>query len=293
MLIAAFLVTYAAIASAQNPRDLAIATATQDKTPRVALVLASFAGSQDHDGTRIRGLAKPLPSQTRPAAGHMAAMVRKALEIGVPRTGGLGEIVREDDWVMLLLGPGAPPDVVEAVARYLVMEARRGGRITVAGPGWKTSLIARRDGVRIESVDLDTEETIEAPQPNGERVYAVSKTLQQCDRVITIARLAGDLTFGAYARAARKLSSGPEALAGVFSFHPADYSILAGDTLVIAGAGAVAVDAVGAVVLGRDPAGIGHLAHAARLGFGPTDTDLIWTRGNEIEEARKALAGAR
>jgi len=90
-------------------------------------------------------------------------------------------------------------------------------------------------------------------------------------------------------------------------FHPADYAILGGSwgveadgpyapgaesvhhNLVIAGADAVAVDSVGASVMGFQPSDIKHLALAEKEGFGVWDPDAIWTRGNQIEEARRVF----
>ncbi len=278
----------AACAAAQNPRDTFTATATQDKTPRVAIVLSSFAGSQDHDGTPIPGLAEPRPAGSPLTPAQYGAMVRKALEIGQPRTGGLERIVQPDDWVMLLCARGVPSEAVRAVVGFLVA-ARHGARITVAAPGPPPAPELAREypGVRIESVDLEREPALESPAPAGERTYAVSKTLQQCDRVIAIARPEGDMLLGTYLAASRNAPRTPEAMADIFSFHPADYALLAGTGTVVAGANAVAVDAIGAAISGRDPRKLDSLVRAVRLGFGINDPDAVWTRGNTIEEARR------
>jgi uncharacterized protein (DUF362 family) len=99
-------------------------------------------------------------------------------------------------------------------------------------------------------------------------------------------------------------------LADVVSLRPPDYSILGGaqglegnapygldaqpvnHNLVLAGANAVSVDAVGAAVMGFNPAKVKHLELAAQRGFGNADTDSIWTRGNEIEEAKRPFRPA-
>jgi len=39
--------------------------------------------------------------------------------------------------------------------------------------------------------------------------------------------------------------------------------------------------------MGFDPAGIPYLALAEKRGFGVADPDVIWIRGNDIEQARK------
>lgn len=50
----------AGLALAQNKQiDVVTATATQDTTPRVGIVLSSFKQGTDHDGTKIKGLDEP------------------------------------------------------------------------------------------------------------------------------------------------------------------------------------------------------------------------------------------
>jgi len=48
------------------------------------------------------------------------------------------------------------------------------------------------------------------------------------------------------------------------------------------------VDAVGAAIMGFEPTRVAHLALAQRRGFGVADLGPIWTRGNEIEQARRS-----
>ena len=62
--------------------------------------------------------------------------------------------------------------------------------------------------------------------------------------------------------------------------------------MLIAGTSAPSVDAIGAAVMGFDPAKLPFLQMAWRKGFGAVDVDAIWTRGNEIEEARRKFAPA-
>lgn len=57
--------------------------------------------------------------------------------------------------------------------------------------------------------------------------------------------------------------------------------------VVIAGANALSVDAVAAAVMGFKATDLPYLAMAERRGFGVADPDVIWTRGNDIEEARR------
>ncbi len=159
-------------------------------------------------------------------------------------------------------------------------------------------------------------------------IYEVPATLVECDKLITVAPLSTSsravvsLTLGSYLsmlrstrqEALRKKAAPAEGfdelLVGLFSVRPADYAILGGEwglegdgpcgrdagpvhhTLVLGGANAVAVDAVGAAVMGFDPAQVGHLQLAFRRGFGVIDTDSIWIRGNEIDEAKRPFRHA-
>jgi hypothetical protein len=47
------------------------------------------------------------------------------------------------------------------------------------------------------------------------------------------------------------------------------------------------VDAVAAAIMGFDGAKLPFLAMGEKKGFGDTDTDVIWTRGNDIEQASR------
>jgi uncharacterized protein (DUF362 family) len=94
-------------------------------------------------------------------------------------------------------------------------------------------------------------------------------------------------------------------LVDLFSFHPADYALLGGSwgvegdgphapgarsvhhNVIIAGANADSVDAVAAAVMGFKPASLPYLAMAEKRGFGVADPDVVWIRGNDIEEAHK------
>src|SRR5690242_20469579 len=78
-----------------------LASATVDNTPRIGIVLSSFAGSVEHDGTPIQGLADPQPVDKELTHAQVEAMLRRALELG---SGGkcmsLGG-VSGDDWVLV------------------------------------------------------------------------------------------------------------------------------------------------------------------------------------------------
>ncbi|MGA9623467.1 MAG: hypothetical protein WBQ65_03275, partial [Bryobacteraceae bacterium] len=82
-------------------QEVATAGATVDTTPRVGIVLSSFTGSEDHDGTKIQGLADPSPVNAELSAGQIDAMLRKAISLGTSRRGGLTGIVASDDWVVI------------------------------------------------------------------------------------------------------------------------------------------------------------------------------------------------
>ena len=67
---------------AQQEKDVVTAGPTEVTTPRVGIVLSSFAGSEDHDGTRIQGFANPAPVDAELTAGQIDAMLRKAISLG-------------------------------------------------------------------------------------------------------------------------------------------------------------------------------------------------------------------
>ena len=58
-------------------------------------------------------------------------------------------------------------------------------------------------------------------------------------------------------------------------------------SLVLAGMKAVCVDAVGAAVMGFNPADLPLLVLGDKKGFRTYEVDAIWTRSNEIEEAHR------
>jgi uncharacterized protein (DUF362 family) len=183
-------------------------------------------------------------------------------------------------------------------------------------------------GVRFELADLNFADSIELPVPGGAvarrnaaATYAIAKVIQQCDKLISIAPLKADprmgvaLTFGNYVgiapgarygfpkAALKNLGSPAEVMVDLFNYHPADYCVLGGmfgvasdgatihRNVLVAGTKAVSVDAVAASVMGFKPGQLAHLSLAEKSGaWGVLDTDAIWTRGNEIEEARRAFA---
>ena len=166
--------------------------------------------------------------------------------------------------------------------------------------------------------------------PSG--AYTIGKAIQQCDKLISIAPLKTDartgvaLTFSNYLgfapgakygfpkSALLKLGSPEEVLVDLFSYHPADYCILGGPyglegggpdgtaaaavhhNLLVTGTKAVSVDAVAALLMGFSPEQLPYLALAEKNGdYGIAGADYIWTRGNAVEQARRAFrpAGAK
>src|SRR5271157_356525 len=85
----------------KQDKDVATAGATEDTTPRVGIVVSSFTGSEDHDGSKIPGLADPSPVDAELSAGQIDAMLRKAISLGTTRRGGLTALVASDEWVVI------------------------------------------------------------------------------------------------------------------------------------------------------------------------------------------------
>lgn len=367
----------------KQEKDVATAGATQDTTPRVGIVLSSFTGSQDHDGTKIQGLADPSPVDSELSASQIDAMLRKAISLGTTRRGGLAAIVASDDWVVIKPrietcyepGPGGDGGgdrhrylrgsvtdlrVVRSLIEFLA-EHRCGARVTIAEgsgewqprerskaavDGWTTEwggefgglsydkmireLSRKYPKIAFDRVDLNFDESIALPlhgkalaRNNTEGAYFIPKTIQQCDRIVSVAPLATDEQTGVSLSVANywgvapgarygfpktgllKLGRPDEVVVDLFSYHPADYAIVGGawglegggspdagpravhHNVLVAGTNAVSVDAVGAAIMGFEPTGIAHLALAQLRGFGDADLGPIWMRGNEIEQARR------
>jgi hypothetical protein len=61
-------------------------------------------------------------------------------------------------------------------------------------------------------------------------------------------------------------------------------------SLLVTGTKAVSVDAVAASLMGFSSGEIPYLTMAERAGaYGEADLDVIWMRGSEIDEARRAF----
>ena len=213
------------------PTESVTATATQDRTPRVGVVLSE--------------------------GPTWDARLRKAIELGTTRAGGLPSMVAAEDWVVIQTGDGVDRRLVEAVQGFL-KERGLGKRFTVVG--------------RAELAAADAQEM---PVPGGERVCRIPKMILQCDRLLRV----GPLT-------AVRPELPAQELVDRMSFHPPDYTIFGGHNLIVAGADPLAVESVAAQILGLDPEKLPHLRLAGDRGLGVWGPGAIWVRGNAVEEVR-------
>jgi hypothetical protein len=177
--------------------------------------------------------------------------------------------------------------------------------------------------LKLELLDLNQDAVLEMPvdghiaaarNPSG--AYTIARTLRHCDKVITIGPLRthpatgvalSTMSYLGFASAQRygadksdlwKLGDPGEIALDLCSFHPADYAILGGGValegdgaarrhnVIVAGNRSLAVDAVGAAVMGFTPSAVRHLKLSVDRGYGTEDAESIWTRGNEIPDAR-------
>jgi uncharacterized protein (DUF362 family) len=359
-----------------KPDERFSATATQDTTPRVGVVLSSFRGAEEHDGTRLPGLADPRPADAVLTAAQIDAMTRMAVTLGGMRVGGLRAIFDAEDWVVVKLAipsfPGAPPAapgtaappfapggvtdprLVRSLLRLLA-EQKLGARFTLvegaagwlpkerskaAVDGWNSGWGGAFDGLSYEKLvaelrasfpdlefdlaDLNFADTLDTPVPgkpaaarNPSGRYHLPTVIQQCDKLISVSPLRTSAESGVALSMANYLGMAPgskygfpktrllalgspdELIVDWFALKPADFAVaggclgLEGDgqtrrhNLVLAGASALAVDACAAAAMGFDPSQIAHLTLGERKGFGIFETELVWTRGNSLDEARQ------
>jgi len=293
-----------------KPRDeTVIASATWDATPRVGIVLSSFRGGTEHDGTKLAGLADPCPPEAELSTSRLEAMLAKALELGSLRRGGLERIAGRDDRVIILPAAGPPsqpgastdPRLLQALIAWL-KDRKAGGRVEIAEPTSGNTVEMPVSGRTFAS-------------RNRTGSYRVARAIQECDRLISLSPLRTHPDLGVALTMANHLGIAPgedlralgephEVLVDLFGLRPADYAIAGGSwgiegegaqaaavrhNLLVAGPKPVAVDAVAAAIMGFDPARLPFLALAEKRGFSGRDTDATWTRGNEIEEARRAF----
>ncbi|MGA3095124.1 MAG: DUF362 domain-containing protein [Bryobacteraceae bacterium] len=370
----------AALAAGQKKQDDAvIATATQDTTPRVGIVLSSFKEGEDDDGSKIAGLADPQPPGADLTAQQLDAMVRRAIDLAATRASEFHATVDPEDWVAIkthiptcyglgpetrdggahqpyLAGTVTDPRIVRTVISYLA-ERKRGLRFTVieGSPqwlpmerskspvdGWSTEwggafdglsyhkmiaeLTARFPGIRFEIADLNFADSLDLPVPgkalarnNPGGRYTIPKIIQECDKLITVAPLRTDAStgvslsvknylgiapgskYGFPKDALMKLGSPEEVMFDLFSYRPADLAVLGGcwgvegddasvhHNLAIAGMKALCVDVVAATIMGFKVEELPFLALGEKQGFGTSNIDLIWTRGNEVKQAARAF----
>ena len=301
----------------KKPDGAFVAGATQDPTPRVGIVLSSFKQGTEHDGTKIPGLTEPQAPGADLTPAQLDAMVRKAIDLAAGRHAEFWETVEPEDWIVVKTGSRTDPRIVGGAISYLA-ERKRGLRFTVIdrlpqGGEWGqeyrklvSDLGTKFSGVRFELLDLNTAPTSDLLVPDRPGVkYGIPKIVPQCDRLISIAPLATDpalgvsLSVGNLANISTKPVATNEALIDLLSYRPADLALVGGSwgvegdgtpvrhNVLISGMKAVAVDSVAASVMGFKPADLPYLALGKNRGFGSWDPDEIWTRGNEIEEARR------
>jgi hypothetical protein len=275
----------------QKKSDTRLAAATDDRAPRVGIILSSFKGGEDHfGGTKFDPLPEPRPVDAELTPAQVREMTRRAIQLGNMRRGGLERLVRREEWTVLLVNRDADPAVVAAVEE--ILKERGAAKVE--------KFVAQPPPAGADSM------TMPAPGVWSRRdiAYRVPKTLLHCDRVISIAPLRierGRPSLGIdnyrNAAVAPANAGAPDLVAAdIFGFHAADYTVLGGTrmlrdgkavrhNLVLAGPIAPAVDTVGAAVLGvATPPPLLKLAYDR--GYGEIDLETIWMRGNEIDEAR-------
>ena len=297
--------------------DTTIAGATQDPTPRVGILLSSFKEGEEHDGTKVPGVKDPQPPTADLTPAQFEAWVRKSIDLASRKAAEVYQVIEPEDWIVIKTQPRADSRIVGIVISYLA-EHKRGLRFTIVdrlaqGADWPeeyrrlaSDLGAKFPKVRVELLDLKSAAMADlqvSDRPGA--TYSIPKVIQQCDRLITIAPLATDPKLGVslavanYASLTNKPITTDEALIDLLSYRDADLAMVGGSwgyegdgarvhyNVLISGMKAVAVDSVAASVMGFKPADLPYLAMGEKRGFGSWDPDEIWTRGNEIEEARK------
>ncbi len=319
-----------------------LASATFDAVPRVGVVLSSLKEAEEHDGTKLTGLAQPSPPDSSLSQEQMAAMLRKAVEFSArrlsrPARSGPRKLPESDEWVVFLAALSPQSRADEALLFTMIEDyAKRGlgRRLTLAADGeapapWTErlkQLATAHPARRIEYVDLSKDAWLQAPAPrrtfarsNPQGVYALAKTVLECDRLISIAPLATSPVTGIAAAVANYWALAPRAVYGanrekllalgdavdvltdLYLHHPADFAVVGGamhrdekgavrHNIVIAGANAVPVDTIAAAVMGFQADKLPLLDRLEARGFGVAHPDSIWTRGNELEEAKRAFA---
>jgi uncharacterized protein (DUF362 family) len=180
--------------------------------------------------------------------------------------------------------------------------------------GLSYAAIARETGAAL--LDLNFAETV-AFRASG-RVYAVPRAIRDCDRFISLSPLktnkgagvslsmknffgiAPGSVYGFPKFGLHALGPLPELICDLYSLRPDAYALIGGPwavegdadlsvrhNVLIAGADCVAVDAVGAAVMGFRINELEYLRVAQARGLGATDPGAVEVRGTSILEARR------
>lgn len=234
-------------------------------------------------------------------------MTLRAIELGTDNQGGLPRLINRDHDVVILADRDADPMVVSAILS--VVNGRNPRKVTLV-----SAMKAPPDGVT--AVNPATAEAMRMPAPGifsrRNIEYNVPVAVLHCDRLISVAPLriaAGRPSlsidnFRAIARPVTPATAGTNDLVAIdaFGFHVAEYAVVGGTmafvngkpvrhNVVAASPVPVAADAVGAALLGLKPTLVPLLQMARKRGFGDPDPDVIWMRGNEIDEAKLKPVG--
>ncbi len=289
--------------SGQSSGDAVEASASANRTPRVGVVLSSFAGGEDHfGGTKFVPLPEPKPVNAELTDAQVEAMTRRAIELGTDSQGGLPRWISRDQDVVVLVDKDADPAVVSAVVGIIKQRQPQSLRIVTD---------AAKPFAGAECVNPSTAESMVMPAPGifsrRDVSYKVPKIVLHCDRLITVGPLRVRTgrplmsmdSFRAVAKPVTPATAGtPDVIAmDGFGFHVPEYAVVGGrkafrdgkaivHNVVIASTIPAAVDAVGAALMGLKPDAVPLLQLARKRGYGDPDLDTIWVRGNEVDEAR-------
>ncbi|MBL8296080.1 MAG: hypothetical protein JNN08_29830 [Bryobacterales bacterium] len=292
----------------QRGSDAVEASATGDSTARVGIILSSFAGGEDHfGGTKFETLPEPRPANAELSAAQVRDMTLRAIELGTSAQGGLPRLISRDHDVVILADRDADPMVVSAVLS--VVNGRNPHKVTLV-----SAMKAPPDGVTV--VNPATAESMRMPAPGifsrRNIEYSVPVAVLHCDRLISVAPLrvaAGRPSlsidnFRAIAKPVTPATVGTNDLVAIdaFGFHVAEYAVVGGTmafvngkpirhNVVAASPSPVAADSIGASLLGLKSTAVPLLQMARKRGFGDPDPDVIWMRGNEIDEAKLKPVG--
>lgn len=178
--------------------------------------------------------------------------------------------------------------------------------------GLTYTAIAREFGADL--LDLNFAETVEY-RASG-HVYAVPRAVRDCHRLFSLSPLktnkgagislamknffgiAPGSVYGFPKLGLHALGPLPELIVDLFALRPDAYGIIGGPwavegdadcslrhNLLVAGPDCVALDAVGAALMGFEPVELEFLRVAQARGLGTIDPGMIDVRGNTIEEA--------